>query len=307
MSWLALFAVKGRSEAEVKLLVYLCVNSGSASTDRASEELKIPAKELDKAALLLAEQGFILADGKASETKSSSAKKTQILKTLPNYSGEEFSKLVNENALMPLFDECSQILGVTFSTGDYDKMLALYEYLKLDKEYILMLAIHCAKIGKNSVSYLVKTATALFEQDIDTPQKLEAKLNNVERAYETEPKLRKLFGIGERALTPNERMYIEKWVGEWNFSFEILEKAYFITVDNTQKAPMSYMNKVLQNWHDNGYTTLEQIENALDEYKRSKESSGGGSDSSFDLHDFFNKALKRSYEQMGIKNEDGSN
>ena len=299
--------IAGMSEYEIKLFVYLCLNSGSASGDRASEELGIPAKELDKAAMSLAGQGLITVDGSSSASGSSSRKKTRLLKDLPVYTGEEFSELVNKNGLMPFFGEIQRILDVNLSRHDYERLLGIYDYYKLDKEYLLMLAIHCSKINKRSVAYLAKTVAALYDENVDTPQKLESKLKNVERAYQMEPRLRKLLGIGERALTPNENKYIEKWVGEWRYSYEITEKAYYITVDNTQKTSMSYMNKVLKNWHDNGYDTREKIENALEEYKRSKQPGGANSDSSFDLHDFFNKALKRSYEQMGKKDEDGSN
>ena len=56
------------------------------------------------------------------------------------------------------------------------------------------------------------------------------------------------------------------------------------------------MNKVLQNWYNSGYKTLDEVDNALAEYRRTHEN--GTTESSFDTDEFFEAALRRSYGQM---------
>ena len=66
------------------------------------------------------------------------------------------------------------------------------------------------------------------------------------------------------------------------------------------------MGKILENWHNAGYTTLDQIKNAEAEYRRAKNINNDtekNEGDSFDTDDFFEAALKRSYENLG-KNPD---
>ncbi|MBQ7500022.1 MAG: DnaD domain protein, partial [Clostridia bacterium] len=239
---------------ELKLLVYVCLSGGECDTASACAALGITPSEADDAALKLSGWGLLSADGKSSDGRTK--KKTPVPKDLPHYSGEEIGRIIEQNGLRTLMDECQRILGTMFSTAEINKIIALFDYLKLDEEYLLILVTHCSKIGKRSIAYISKMAYTLFDEGIDTPHKLEYRLKASERVYDMEPRLRKLFGYGDRAWTPREKDYLRQWIGEWDFSFEVIEKAFFITVDKTGKTSLAYMNKVLSNWHDSGYKTL---------------------------------------------------
>ena len=45
--------------------------------------------------------------------------------------------------------------------------------------------------------------------------------------------------------------------------YELIEKAYEITVENTGGASIPYCNAVLEKWYQSGYTTLEQVTEAI--------------------------------------------
>ena len=57
---------------------------------------------------------------------------------------------------------------------------------------------------------------------------------------------------------PNQydRDFYDTWVNKWNFSNEMIDHA--ITLSHGKTSPMSYMNKVLANWHDQKITTLDK-------------------------------------------------
>ena len=88
--------------------------------------------------------------------------------------------------------------------------------------------------------------------------------------------------------------------------YELIEYAYDITVDAKGKLIYPYMSKILSDFHDENITTLEAAEARTDGYrsklKEEREKSGQsfGSDvkSSFDSQEFFDRALKRSYDAM---------
>ena len=60
---------------------------------------------------------------------------------------------------------------------------------------------------------------------------------------------------------------------------------------------MDYANAVMENWYKSGLTTLEAVDESLDARKAEKKSADAKNPvSSFDTDDFFEAALKRSYE-----------
>ena len=84
---------------------------------------------------------------------------------------------------------------------------------------------------------------------------------------------------------------IEKWVCTMQYPTEVLQKAYEITVDTINKPAIPYAHTILERWYSEGYRTLEDVEKAIAEYRRKKDEGK----SSFDVDDFFEAALKRTY------------
>ena len=107
--------------------------------------------------------------------------------------------------------------------------------------------------------------------------------------------VRKLFGMKSRSLTAKEKKCISKWFGELGYGEALVTKAYELTVAATNEASMPYANAILERWYAEGFKTLEDVENAEKtraETVKSEQSSG-----SFDTDDFFEAALKRSYNK----------
>lgn len=221
---------------------------------------------------------------------------------VPVYTGEELQCLLDGNAgsRRRMLDECQNIAGKMFNVLEINKVVALSEYLGLENEHILMLFAYCRTRGKNSVHYIERTAYNLYNEGIDSLAKLEIYIKAKEIFESVEGKLRKLFGFGERTLTPSERSYIKRWTSEYCYTYEIIERAYQIMADNTRdgRVSLAYMNRILDNWHTAGYTAIAEIDAALEAYKSGKDFSGKNSGGSFDTDEFFALALKRSYESI---------
>ncbi len=215
----------------------------------------------------------------------------------PRYSGEELGALMEERPeLKSLISACQEVLNRIFSPADLNKIVELCDYLSLTSDYILTLAYYCVQQGRNSVAYIYKKAYMLCDDGVNDVNALNVYIRDEEKRRETEHKLRTLFGFGDRAFTSREREYLDCWLMKWGCDYPMLERAYEITINNTEnhRMSMAYMNKVLSNWHDAGYKTVEEADNALAEYRRRKESEAQPA-SSFDTNEFFEAALKRSY------------
>ena len=103
------------------------------------------------------------------------------------------------------------------------------------------------------MQYLVKTAIGLYEEnDIDTYEKFEQYTERRRTVDDGVSKLRKLLGIGDRALTTNESQFTEIWFAQREYPFELVRYAYELTVDKLGKYNMKYMNAILDRWHEEG-------------------------------------------------------
>jgi DnaD/phage-associated family protein len=134
-------------------------------------------------------------------------------------------------------------------------------------------------------------AISLYDEGICDAAELEKKLKRIEDMARAAGRVRAIFGIGSRALTAKEKQLIDTWVSTMKYGDDVITRAYEVTVDSIGKASVSYAGKVLERWHADGLVTLEDVDRAMAEYKRKK----AGDGSSFDVDDFFNAALERTY------------
>lgn len=231
---------------------------------------------------------------KVENTPSGAPKKVlESATAIPAYSTAQIAELLEKNSRFRLFIEnCQQILGKIFNSGEASTLVGIVDYLGVDTEYVALLCAHCVSHGKRSVRYIEKMAIGLYDSGITKYSELEEHLRRLASSEEILPEIRRLFGMGERALTPKEKKFIEGWCVTMNYGLDIITHAYELTVNNTGKAAMPYTNSILENWYKAGYKTLDEVTAAEDEYKKNK----GTNDSSFDTDDFFAAALKRSYK-----------
>ena len=210
---------------------------------------------------------------------------------MPNYTGSEIEALMNQNsALSLLVDECQQIAGKMFGFHEINRVIGMADVLRFDHDAILLLFGYAAGIGKCSVGYVTKIAQSLANEGTTSYAAVEAYIAAKEKVHSVEGLIRRLGGIGARAFSTKESRFIAAW-SDYDFSEDILTLAYEITVNNTGEFAFPYMNKILVNWHEAGYKTKAEVDEALGSYRDKKNENADGS---FDVDEFFEAALKRS-------------
>ena len=107
-----------------------------------------------------------------------------------------------------------------------------------------------------------------------------------------EGKIRKIFGMGERAFTSKESSFINDWINKYGFDFDMIKLAYEETVNNTSKPSMSYANKVLESWYSEGFKNKHDVEESK---QKRKGAQTGAQATSFNVDDFFNAAINRGF------------
>jgi len=305
------------SDLDLRLLFIIAAKGemDDSELDSIAESLGAERTELDLSLSYLRGAGIISSGTRArrtvkateqsAEKPENSEKATERSKKIvetapavPTYTAKEIEKIfASHSELAALLDMCQSTAGRVFNTAEANTVLVLRDHLKLEPEYILSLIAYCTSKGKTSMRYIEKMALDFFDRGITEYAELEEELAARAKSAETEKIVRKIFGIGRRALTEKEERFIRNWTVKYGYGEDIITRAYEITVNNTKDASMDYANAVLENWYKASLTTLEAIDESIAARKAEKKpAEAKGTLSSFDTDDFFDAALKRSYD-----------
>ena len=111
--------------------------------------------------------------------------------------------------------------------------------------------------------------------------------------------MRAMFGMTGRELTTNEKKYLNSWIRLMGFDVDVIRMAYDITVDKTHEPTPKYANSILESWYAKGIRTVSDVEEARAQYeakKNGKQTEQTGN--SFDVDEFFEAALRRSFDEL---------
>lgn len=239
----------------------------------------------------------------AEEKKEAKRTVLQRAAELPSYTSTELSELLESRESFRTFlVEAQNILGKVFNTADTNIMVGLLDYLGMSEESILLLLAHCKRIDKLKLRAIEKYAIDLADRGITTPEALEEEFLAVEAVRSFQGQVRTLFGMKARSFTKKEEGFLRDWIS-FGYGIEIVTLAYEITADATGEASLPYANKILTRWHEEGWSTREQIEAGIEQERREREGQPLAKDgqsvlgNSFDTDDFFEAALSRSFSE----------
>lgn len=78
------------------------------------------------------------------------------------------------------------------------------------------------------------------------------------------PAINKMFNSIDytmrRQLVPNEKKKILEWVHNYNMNPDIIEKAFFYSVEKKGKRNVNYIGGIVRNWYDQGITNVEALQ-----------------------------------------------
>ena len=298
---------KARSLDELRVLAFLSANRDLLEGCPANAEEIASASGIAKETVLSALNYF---EGAGILTPGNGAAAKKEKKPVPRADdegavlrGSEIAQTVaDEPRLKELIDVLQERIGGRFfNDSEYSKLAELVCDWKLENDYLILLADHQIKIGKGSVGYIYRAAVGFVKNGIDTYEALNRKFLTDEKTAPVRDKLRKLFGWGERGLSKKENGYLKLWLADWELSYELLEYAYELSVDESAGGQFRIddMGRILAAWHEKGIadpgTAKKDHENRKPgRGKHAQESTFG----SFDTDDFISAALERSYAEM---------
>lgn len=279
--WGSIFAVpaavadrhlKFCSEAQLKVLL-LALRQGQSPVDTAgiAGRLGLTEDEVDDC-LQYWQEAQLFTEGnapqpeKAGPAPAEPPKKTveegvTTIRSRGHLSPGEVNALLREDKRFAgLAAELEKARGSVLSPSEREILAYLCGSLELTPEYLLVAAAYCRDRGKKKMSYLEKMVAGWLEEGIDTYEKAEVHIRRLTRQEDDEGRIRRLFGLPERALTAREKACINRWCGEYMTPEALIKLAYDRAVEATGKVSFAYIDKVLAAWAAKGITTVEAAE-----------------------------------------------
>lgn len=279
--WGSIFAVpaavadrhlKFCSEAQLKVLL-LALRQGQSPVDTAgiAGRLGLTETEVDDCLQYWQEAQLFTEGGapqpeKAGPAPAEPSKKTveegvTTIRSRGHLSPGEVNTLLREDKRFAgLAAELEKARGSVLSPSEREILAYLCGSLELTPEYLLVAAAYCRDRGKKKMSYLEKMVAGWLEEGIDTYEKAEVHIRRLTRQEDDEGRIRRLFGLPERALTAREKACINRWCGEYMTPDALIKLAYDRAVEATGKVSFAYIDKVLAAWTAKGITTVEAAE-----------------------------------------------
>ena len=299
---------KEASKDELKILIALKSTEGeTVSLEPLAQKLGVSVARI-KATIALFEESGVLTE-RANDFLAEVEYEFEVKKKTCD-TPLESAKSIRDNNLYELFNEIENIFGKTLETREIERIESLYTKKGLSVEYILMLAAHQNDTRMTpTIESLVREATRLQANDIDNLESLEIYLKEKADEIAGEAEIRQILGIRGRAFSKSERAFFKKWMHDYCYGTTIIGEAYDITVGATSKLSLSYMDKILTEWHESGCRTLDDCrarvnirkQERADKAKKSSQKSNKTVEAEtpkytdFNSEDALLKALERSY------------
>lgn len=215
------------------------------------------------------------------------------------YSPEMAMFLQGRRDIQDLIEILDPMFEKMLKEDDISILIEMIDYLNLTPNYIVRLIKHCLSMEITKFEGFKKYAIRLVQEDVTTEKELIPYLKQQQEIYVFVNKIKIMFNSSYRALTSREKKMVENWYS-YGYKSDAIKKAYDITLKSTEKPLIEYADKIIERWHTLGAKNLEEIEISYKlgatkflEWKKNN-------NSTFDTDEFFEAALRHSFQSMGI-------
>ena len=268
----------------IKVLLYIMRNM-SVNPDNAeiAAAAGLSEYEVEEALLYWAGAGILLPDGRSVE--KAEIKAPAVKQNAKPDRADVARRGAEDEKIRYLLTETQMKLGRNLKSNESSTLVWLYDDLGLDVSLILMIVQDAAAHGKPRIGFIESTATDWVNRGIDTIAEADREFNKMAMSEQAWGIVCSSFGLEKRKPSKNELKLSLMWTDEWKMSREMLTAAYNARVDSISKFDMKYVSKILENWHEKGYKTPDDIEE-----KKKNDNTESESFATYDL-DLFEKMI----------------
>ncbi len=151
------------------------------------------------------------------------------------------------------------MLGRVLRRRELETLYSVYTELNLPADVLMLLVNDCSMRDNLSAREIERQAYRWADAGLTTYEDAERHMRRQQRLRAEGARVLRMLGIYDRRPSESEGKYIERW-SDWGISDELLRLAYDRTVLRCGKLEWRYMNKILENWHSQGFETARQVE-----------------------------------------------
>ena len=148
--------------------------------------------------------------------------------------------------------------------------LSFQEDFNFSSELILILLEYGVSKGKSDYRYIEKVAIAWHDMKIVTIEDAQNYIKKTEDKWIKIRHILKYLGIKNPELMKPQEEMLEKWIVEFAFPLEVIEKACNICFQRLNRADFKYIDGILSSWNKNNLKTIKAINESESNFKNSR-------------------------------------
>ena len=197
-------------------------------------------------------------------------------------------------AVAAAFTEVESHAGRMLTHTELKSLIWMLEYLGMQPDALIMLAVYCLRISAFQVRYMEKVAITWQERGICTHGQVEEEIRRMEAARSYTGQVMRQLRMS-RQPTEKQQSFIDRWQSMQMPAEMIGVAAEFSRDYNDDRISFPYMDKIISGWHANGIRSAEEARRASADFlakkkqqnteKPAKKKPTGSSTSSFDAAD----------------------
>lgn len=290
--------LKLATPTQLKVAIYIFRNlSNGIDAAVIAKNLNFNEYDVNDALLYWVQAGVLIqkdapaAISNINETLPKSAAKTHPHAIKPNLKDvgrrsaedEDFSYLLREAQIK---------FGRLLKDNESITLLWLFDDEGMPVSLILMLLEYCISQNRFNISFIERTAAEWLNNGVLSIADADKYITKKAEAKSAWKIVEAAFGIEDRLPSEKELEASSKWILDWKYDFDILRLAYEKCVDSKSKFIMSYVSKLIENWHNSGYKTKTDVLSG--EQSKSKPKSQSNNMATYDT-DLIEKMLNEGY------------
>ena len=257
------------NDNQIKIYLYCCFlskNNKVFNEAVLSSVFKLSQKSISEILYTLIEAGLLYKKNTSfyiSDLKEVALNKLYKLRTSPSIETLDEKKDIISSLNTKFFQG---VMAISW----YTSIETLFSLYKFDDDVMYSLFSYCYDRDALSKAYIEAVAKNWSENGVKTNFDLENYFIKYKALKSISNKISKKLNR-RTALTQYEEKYIEKWIKEYGFSFDIINLALKATT-KISNPNLEYVHKILTTWHKKGYKTKEVIIAANKKFIENKKS-----------------------------------
>jgi len=243
----------------IKVLLYIMRNMSVDLNESDIADFCAISEFCVKEALLYWADAGILLPKDSTLAKEDKPKESAIVKN-EKPTRLDVAKRGDDPKVRYLLSQTQLKLGRILKSNETQTLVWLYDDQGLDVSLILLIVQYAVSHKKANIRFIESTAVSWIEKGICDISDADAELKKMAVSEQAWSIVADAFGLERRKPSKKETELSYLWINDWKFTKEMLEKAYEECVNAKSKFSFAYTAKILENWHEKGYQTPNDIE-----------------------------------------------